>query len=57
MWIRYVTYNFVLQNGDNANIGVSNLFTAGFYSEFSNLQDNLQRFLLAKMLKKELEMI
>jgi len=51
-WIRYVTNEFVLQNGGNANLGVSNIFTAGFYEQFSLLKDNLQRFLLGKMLVK-----
>ncbi len=31
-WIRYVTNDFVLQRGGNANLGVANLFTNGFYN-------------------------
>lgn len=30
-WIRYITDVFVLQRAGNANLGMSNLFTAGFY--------------------------
>lgn len=56
-WIRYVTNDFVLQRGGNANLGVSNIFTSGFYEQFSLLQDNLQRFLLSKILVKELSTI
>jgi hypothetical protein len=44
----------VTQNAGNANLGISNLFTAGLYEQFSFLKDNLQRFLLAKKLKSEL---
>ncbi len=31
-WIRYVAFDFVLQRGGNANLGVTNLFTNGFYN-------------------------
>lgn len=31
-WIRYVAFDFVLQRGGNANLGVANLFTNGFYN-------------------------
>jgi hypothetical protein len=53
-WIRYMASEFVLQRGGNANLGMANIFTAGFYEQFSFLQDNLQRSLLGKMLRIEL---
>jgi hypothetical protein len=36
---------------------MSNIFASGFYEQFSYLQDNLQRFLLGKMLVKEVSKI
>ena len=56
-WIRYIAFDFVLQRGGNANLGVANVFTSGFYEQFSYLQDNLQRFLLGRSLVKELSRI
>ena len=47
--------SFVKQGGGNQELGVANLFTQGFYQEFSNLKDNLQPFLLTKSLMKFLD--
>lgn len=47
--------SFVLQKSTNEQLGVSNLFTQGFYEQFALLQDNLQPFLLQKMVKKYLQ--
>lgn len=50
-WIKYITNVFVLQNKKNEHLGLSTLFSRGMYQAFAPLEDNIQSFLLAKLLK------
>ena len=54
-WIVYFTNEFVLQNHGNGHLGLANIFTSGFYEQFTLLQDHLQPYLLAEMLREELK--
>lgn len=56
-WIVYFTKEFVLQNQGNGHLGLANIFTSGIYEQFTLLQDHLQPFLLAEMLKEELKAV
>jgi len=52
--LKYLSNDFVLQKANNAKLGISTLFTQGIYEQFSYLQDNLHRMLIAKILTKQL---
>ena len=54
--MKYLVYEFIrVGNDGNQRLGVANTFTAGFYTGFAYLQDNLQIFLLKEMIKTKIK--